>query len=194
MKPAEVEETSRQGFGPPQAVVYGLTYGDIDTIRMSIPGVTNVIASRIVKKNVWNLGYNMNTDVVGTAVDYPVSRNYNLRSGRFFSESEVRDHSNVVVLSDEVASELFPIDNPLGQTIKIDSDYYNILGIMESEGFSNLGQNQAGRSLGSPYLAPTRFPCIGLQVGRSPLSTRLRLSSGTKEVPQGPCDTGGTVT
>ncbi|HJO10796.1 MAG TPA: ABC transporter permease, partial [Gammaproteobacteria bacterium] len=122
VKPAEVEETSRQGFGPPQAVVYGLTYGDIDTIRMSIPGVTNVIASRIVKKNVWNLGYNMNTDVVGTAVDYPVSRNYNLRSGRFFSESEVRDHSNVVVLSDEVASELFPIDNPLGQTIKIDSD------------------------------------------------------------------------
>ena len=97
VKPAEVEESSRSGFGPPQAIVYGLTMADITTIRNSIPGISNVIASRIVKKNVWNGGLNINTDVVGTSVDYPVSRNYNLRAGRFFSESEMRDHGNVVV-------------------------------------------------------------------------------------------------
>ena len=150
VKPAEVEESTRRGFGPPQAVVYGLTHADIETIRDTIPGVTNVIASRIVKKNVWNLGLSTNTDVVGTSVDYPSSRNYNLRTGRFFSETEVRDHANVAVLSDEVATVLFPIDNPLGQSIKIDSDYYNIVGVMESEGFSNLGQNQAGSSNSAP--------------------------------------------
>ena len=150
VKPAEVEESTQRGFGPPQAVVYGLTQADIETIRNTIPGVSNVIASRIVKKNVWNLGLSMNTDVVGTSVDYPSSRNYDIRAGRFFSESEVRDHANVVVLSDEVAGALFPIDNPLSQSIKIDSDYYNIVGIMESEGFSNLGQNQAGSSNSAP--------------------------------------------
>jgi putative ABC transport system permease protein len=150
VKPAEVEESSSRGFGPPQAVVYGLTQADIETIRDTIPGVSNVISSRIVKKNVWNLGLSMNTDVVGTAVDYPSSRNYNLRAGRFFSETELRDHANVVVLSDEVANELFPIDNPLAKSIKIDSDYYNVVGIMEAEGFSNLGQNQAGSSNSAP--------------------------------------------
>ena len=150
IKPVEVEESSNRGFGPPQAIVYGLTTGDIDTIRNSIPGISNVIASRIVKKTVWHLGNNINTDVVGTAVDYPSSRNYNLRAGRFFSETEMRDHANVVVLSDEVATTLFPIDNPLGLSVKIDSDYYNVVGIMESEGFSNLGQNQAGSSNAAP--------------------------------------------
>ena len=150
VKPAEVEESTSRGFGPPQAVGYGLTNADITTIRDTIPGVSNVIASRIVKKNVWNLGLNINTDVVGTSVDYPISRNYNLRAGRFFSEAEMRDHANVVVLSDEVADALFPIDNPIGQSIKIDSDYYNIVGIMESEGFSNLGQSQAGSSNAAP--------------------------------------------
>ncbi len=150
VKPAEVEESSRSGFGPPQAIIYGLTTADITAIRNTIPGINNVIASRIVKKNVWNAGLNINTDVVGTSVDYPVSRNYNLRAGRFFSESELRDHGNVVVLSDEVAKALFPIDNPLGKTLRIDSDYYNIVGIMESEGFSNLGQNQAGSSNSAP--------------------------------------------
>lgn len=149
VKPAEADDNNRGGFLP-QALVYGLTIADITTIRQSIPGISNVIASRIVKKNVWNGGLSINTDVVGTSVDYPVSRNYQLRSGRFFSESEMRDHGNVVVLSDEVANALFPIDNPLGKTIRIDSDYYNIVGVMESEGFSNLGQNQAGSSNSAP--------------------------------------------
>ena len=150
VKPAEVEQSSSQGFGPPQAIIYGLTLADITTIRESIPGINNVIPSRIVKKNLWSGGNQMNSDVVGTAVDYPVSRNYNLRAGRFFSESEVRDNANVIVLSDEVARGLFPIDNPLGQSVRIDSDYFNIVGIMEAEGYSNLGQNQAGSSNAAP--------------------------------------------
>ena len=150
VKPAEVEQSSSQGFGPPQAIIYGLTLADITTIRESIPGINNVIPSRIVKKNLWNGGNQMNSDVVGTAVDYPVSRNYNLRAGRFFSASEVRENANVIVLSDEVARGLFPIDNPLRQSVRIDSDYYNIVGIMEAEGYSNLGQNQAGSSNAAP--------------------------------------------
>ena len=150
VKPVAVEESSRLGFGPPQAIVYGLTHADIQTISDTIPGVSNVISSRIVKKNIWNLGNSMNVDVVGTAVDYPTSRNYGLRDGRFFSESEMRDHGNVVVLSQEAADALFPFENPLGQSVRIDSDYYDVVGIMESEGFSNLGQNQAGASNSAP--------------------------------------------
>ena len=177
VKPAEVEENSRQGFGPPKAVVYGLTDADITTIRDTIPGVSNVISSRIVKKNVWNLGINTNTDVVGTTVDYPVSRNYNLRAGRFFSEAEVRDHANVVVLSDEVANALFPIDNPIGQSIKIDSDYYNVVGIMESEGFSNLGQSQAGSSNAAPSRIFIPFTASKSRFGE----TTMRQTAGGME-------------
>ena len=177
VKPAEVEENSRQGFGPPQSVVYGLTNADITTIRDTIPGVSNVISSRIVKKNVWNLGINTNTDVVGTTVDYPISRNYNLRAGRFFSEAEVRDHANVVVLSDEVANALFPIDNPIGQSIKIDSDYYNVVGIMESEGFSNLGQSQAGSSNAAPSRIFIPFTASKSRFGE----TTMRQTAGGME-------------
>ncbi len=150
VKPVEVEESSRRGFGPPQAIVYGLTRADIRTISDTMPGVSNVISSRIVKKNIWRLGHSLNADVVGTAVDYPGSRSYGLREGRFFSESEMRDHENVAVLSGEAADALFPIENPLGRSIRIDSDYYDVIGIMESEGFSNLGQNQAGASNSAP--------------------------------------------
>jgi len=149
VKPAEAEAGNSMRFGP-QALVYGLTNADIDTIRLTIPGVTGVIPSRIVKKNIWNQGYSTNSDIVGTTVDYPDSRNYNLRAGRFFSEYEVLERQNVTVLSDEVAGQLFPIVDPIGQTVRIDSDYYTVIGVMESEGFSNLGQNQAGSSNAAP--------------------------------------------
>jgi putative ABC transport system permease protein len=150
VKPAEADTGAARGFGPPQAVVYGLTYMDIETIRQTIPGITNVIPSRIIKKNVWNGGISLNTDIVGTTTEYPVSRNYNVRIGRFFSEAEALEQQNVVVLSDEVSKRLFPIQNPLGRSIKIDDDYYHIVGVMESEGFSNLGTNQAGSSNAAP--------------------------------------------
>lgn len=177
VKPVEAEESSRLGRGPPQAVVYGITQADVTTIRESIPGVNNVIASRIIKKKIWHLGASMNTDIVGTSVDYPTSRNYNLRAGRFFSETEMRDHGNVVVLSDEVANGLFPIDNPLGQSIKIDSDYYNIVGIMEPEGFSNLGQNQAGSSNSAPSRIFIPFTASKSRFGE----TTMRQTAGGME-------------
>ncbi|OGT73373.1 MAG: hypothetical protein A3H44_11110 [Gammaproteobacteria bacterium RIFCSPLOWO2_02_FULL_57_10] len=149
VKPPEAEASASGGFRQP-AVVYGLTYQDIETIRLTIPGVTNVIPSRIIKKTVRHLGNTVNTDVVGTTVDYPISRNYNLRQGRFFTEEEVTDQTNVVVLSDEVANALFPVTDPVGDSIRIDGNYYNIIGIMESEAYSNLGQNQAGSSNAAP--------------------------------------------
>lgn len=177
VKPPETENTSGGGFGP-RSLNYGLTYGDVQTIRDTIPGISNVIPSRILKKTIWHLGNSINADVVGTTVDYPTSRSYNLRAGRFFSESENDDHGNVVVLSDEVAKELFPVENPLGQSIKIDSDYYNVIGIMESEGFSNLGQNQAGSS----NAAPTRV-FIPLKSARSRFGeTIMRQSNGGMEM------------
>ena len=108
------------GFRP-QSINYGLTYEDIETIRVTIPGITNVIPSRIVKKNIRYLDNNLSTDVVGTTVDYPVSRNYNLREGRFFTQEEVAGQKNVVVLSSEVAEALFPLTNPIGDSIRTDA-------------------------------------------------------------------------
>jgi len=152
VKPASLEANGGSNMRP-QAISYGLTYEDILTIQQTIPGIRNIIPSRIIKKDVRHLGRDISTDVVGTTIDYPVSRNYNLRSGRFFSDEEVLAQRNVAVISDEVASALFPMTDPLGESIRIDGNYYNIVGVMEPEAYSNLGRSQAGSS----NAAPTRI-------------------------------------
>jgi putative ABC transport system permease protein len=152
VKPASLEASGGSNMRP-QAIAYGLTYEDILTIQQTIPGISNVIPSRIIKKDVRHLGRDISTDVVGTTVDYPISRNYSLRSGRFFSADEMLAQRNVAVISDEVASALFPMTDPLGESIRIDGNYYNIVGVMEPEAYSNLGRSQAGSS----NAAPTRI-------------------------------------
>jgi len=149
VKPADVAASSA-GRGMPAAIEYGITYQDIDTIRNTVPGVVGVVPSRIIRENVWNLANKVSADIMGTTVDYPEVRNYSVRTGRFFSQAEYDNRENVCVLGDEVARVLFPIDDPIGKPVKIQSDYYMVVGVMEPGGFSNVGQNEAGGLSASP--------------------------------------------
>lgn len=136
VKPPAAADGARRGFGPPRSVVYGLTAADLAVLRDTIPGVAGVTASRIVRKSVWNGSLKLDADVVGTAVDYPASRGRGVREGRFFSEEEARARANVAVLDAAAAAALFPFDDPLGRSVRIDGGYYGVVGVMEPEGSS----------------------------------------------------------
>lgn len=145
IKPSEIEQSSRRGFRP-ASVEYGITYQDIRTIEQSIPQISKVVATRIIRENVWHLSRKANTDIMGTAVDYPQIRNFRVATGRFFTKSEVEGRENVCVLGNELSHVLFPVSNPVGQMVKVAGDYYKIVGVMEPSGFSNLGQSESGSS------------------------------------------------
>jgi len=60
--------------------------------------------------------------------------------GRFLTELDVRNNHFVCVLGSEVASKLFKEENPLGRRIKVGSDKYRVIGILEKKG-SFFGQS-----------------------------------------------------
>ena len=149
VKPADAEASNSRGFRP-TALDYGLKHQDIEVIRNSIPGVVDVVPARIIRETVWNLSRNVSADVMGTTINYPEMRNYAVQEGRFFTQAEVDARLNVCVLGNEVVRRLFPIQNPIGKTVKITGDYYTVVGIMEPGGFSNVGQNESGGLSASP--------------------------------------------
>ena len=146
LRPAEIEDGGTNRMMRPPTVEYGLTYQDVRTIERSIPQISKIVATRIIKANVWNEDRKANCDIMGTAVDYPLIRNFNVGVGRFFSDGEMENRSNVCVLGYELADLLFPVKNPVGESVRVGTDYYKIVGIMEQAGFSNLGQSEAGSS------------------------------------------------
>ena len=148
VKPADLEPSS--GRMMMASIDYGLKHKDIDVIRNTIPGVVDVVPARIIREKVWRLAREVNADIMGTTVNYPEMRNYAVQEGRFFTQAEVDERLNVCVLGNEIVPLLFPIENPIGKTVKIQGDYYTVVGVMEPGGFSNVAQNESGSSSASP--------------------------------------------
>ncbi len=110
---------------------YGLKYSDISSIQATIPGVTVVVPARVMREYIWNLTRRVDAEVVGTVSWYPAMRNHHVAQGRFFNEFDQSAAENVCVLGAEMSHRLFPLESPLGRTVRVGEQYYRVIGIME---------------------------------------------------------------
>src|SRR5262249_19933988 len=108
---------------------YGLTYADIRAIQATIPGVSVVVPGRILQDWVCNVHARVDSEIVGTVPWYPEMRSHRVAQGRFFSDLEMENKSSVCVLSAEAAERLFPLEMPIGGTVRIGSSYYRVIGV-----------------------------------------------------------------
>ena len=80
------------------------------------------------------------TTLYGVTPDYAQVRNYTLTEGEFIQESHNTGQSSVVVLGTDVAEALFDRKQGLvGETIRINSQPFKIIGVLEEKGGSSMG-------------------------------------------------------
>jgi putative ABC transport system permease protein len=87
-------------------------------------------------------GLNWNTQVMGESPDYLQIRNWGIASGSMFSDQDVRTLAKSAVIGKTVADELFPNENPVGQTVRIRNLPFLIVGVLAAKGFNLFGQDQ----------------------------------------------------
>ncbi|SDC60924.1 ABC transporter permease [Nocardioides lianchengensis] len=85
---------------------------------------------------------NWTSSVVGTTTSWLDVRARDLSAGRFFTEAEVEQAADVVVLGPDTASELFERGSPVGQTVTVDSTPMTVIGVLESSGASSSGTSE----------------------------------------------------
>src|ERR1041385_6311376 len=88
VKPPEEQKVSDRG-SQSYVLQYGVTYQDVKRIRSTIPGVTVVMPSRIIRDYVWNISRRVDCEVVGTVPWYPEMRNQRVAKGHFFTENDM---------------------------------------------------------------------------------------------------------
>ena len=111
-------------------LVYGLTYDDLDRIRTTVPTVESVTPLREFKQQVRHLDRDLEGRVVGVTPEYAAMNNLKIAQGRFIDELDVSQIRNICVIGFELAEQLYPFGNPLGQTIRVGpSHYYRIIGV-----------------------------------------------------------------
>jgi putative ABC transport system permease protein len=78
---------------------------------------------------------------VGTTPAYAGARDYQPDLGSFFTSQDVRKRNRVIVIGPTVAANLFPGQDPVGQTIQVGGSQYQVVGVTKSKG-SNGVQDQ----------------------------------------------------
>jgi putative ABC transport system permease protein len=119
-----------------------LTVEDAYAILREVPNVVAVSPEVRDRNQVLGNGLNWNTQVLGEGPDYPQIRDWRLAAGVMFSESDVRGMAKVAVIGKTVADQLFPDEDPVGQTLRIRDIPFKIVGVLDSKGFNLFGQDQ----------------------------------------------------
>ena len=66
--------------------------------------------------------------------------NLTISSGRLLSPIDLENNSKVCLLGNDIATTLFSLSNPVGQSIRIDGDNYTVIGVLTAVG-SSMGSN-----------------------------------------------------
>ncbi len=125
VKPSSGRSSSGSGGG--LVVSYGLLRKDFDRI-VNLSSVKRAVPMRDIRMEIWHKHRNLEVKVVGCTPDYFEINHLTMDRGRFLSDPDLSNIENVVVIADTVAKEFFPYENPIGQKLYIDNDFYTIIG------------------------------------------------------------------
>lgn len=79
--------------------------------------------------------------IVGVSHDYNKIESITIQQGRYFTASESRLGSNVVILGYDIAKGLFPRSSPVGKKVDIFGRKLTVIGYIEKKGMNNFGMS-----------------------------------------------------
>jgi macrolide transport system ATP-binding/permease protein len=83
---------------------------------------------------------NSRSRIIGVTPEYAAVRDYTLAEGNFITNADVTANSQVVVLGNTVASDLFSDPTQaLGQEVRINGQPFRVVGVLASKGTTGLG-------------------------------------------------------
>ncbi len=119
-----------------------LSWEDLRAIRQEVPTVRRAAPQSRAQVQLTSEEQNWGTGVYGITPDYFAIRNWEIRAGAFFTETDVDTQNKVVVLGQTVVDKLYgPGTNPVGTTVRVKNQPFMIVGVTKSKGQSPMGQD-----------------------------------------------------
>ena len=153
VKPAEEadsDSSSRSGIS------YGLLRADYDRILSNVPTITEAMPMREITREVRRDEFAVRAgQVIGCTPEYFSINRLTVARGRLLTDADLSELENVVVLAHQVAEKLFPIQDPIGRSVRIGNEFYVVVGIVEPRTASaSIGGSFAARQYESDVYIP----------------------------------------
>ena len=119
-----------------------LVVDDAIAIQRHIRGIKSVVPNTDGRIQVVYGNTNWGTQYRGVTPEYLEVRRWDVRLGSFFTQEDVERASPVCVLGQTPVDNLFPNENPLGKTVRLNSVPCQVMGVLAAKGMSAMGQDQ----------------------------------------------------
>jgi len=119
-----------------------LTEEDAASIRRELADVQ--VAAPLLSRSIPLVAANRNwvTVVAGINADYLVAREWQIASGRSFTSDEITSGTKVAIVGSVIVEELFNGRAGIGETFRIGSVPFTVIGVLDRKGLGAAGRSQ----------------------------------------------------
>jgi putative ABC transport system permease protein len=119
-----------------------LTVDDARAIYAEIPGLKRMSPNVDGRVQVVYGSQNWNTTYRGVGPDYFDIRRYEIRAGTIFTNDDVDRDVPVCILGQTVVQSLFPNEDPVGKSVRVQAMPCRVIGVFQPKGASASGWDQ----------------------------------------------------
>jgi len=147
--PSEVTEGVR-GLVP-----YGVTRADYSRLVETIPTIQQALPIRELRHRFGYAGRQLDGRLVGCTPEYAEVTRLEVERGRFLTQADLRNKKTHCVLAAGTTERLFPFEDPVGRSIRVEQSYYVVVGVMKSRApTSGIGGSLAGQDFNNDVYIP----------------------------------------
>ena len=136
----EAGKSAKNQFSP------GLTLKDAESIKEIIPTVNRVSPEVTYETEIVKNGKKSSASLNGITADFFSVYNLKMQEGSVFSTEHYREGSSVCIIGPSIKARFFPQENPIGKTIKCGQIWLTVIGILETQKFSQSTSKDLGIS------------------------------------------------
>jgi len=133
----------------------GLSIQDAAVIKEIVPNVVKVASQSESSPEVKYGDKSIKSTLIGVSPELIEMINYKLKSGDFINTSQYNQRLKVCVIGASVASRLFQHEDPIGKMVKIEDQWLEVIGVLESKSiFTETVGELAARDLNTDVYIP----------------------------------------
>ena len=115
---------------------------------LALPTVRLVVPRQRKRMQIINKKEFTSTRVYGVTPDWQLARGWHLTDGVFLSDSDLDRRKRVVVLGATPVRKLFKgQDDPIGKMVRLQNQFYEVIGLLEEKGLTESGYDPDDRAL-----------------------------------------------
>lgn len=163
----------------------GLMVDDAFAILKLNPLTESTIPQRILHTKIQHNQAEIEISVIGTTPEYERVMNYYPLYGAFFNYLDMKEVRRVCVLGNDIKTELFQFNNPVGEQVKLNEQWYTVVGVMARKPIADKGIDESFNLNRNVYIPLTcalkRFPFLPFESEINQIIVKIRESGKIAE-------------